>query len=391
MAVVVFGFSISFHALFRSSNSFGETLLSLFKAMLGEVGFFDEFSGGRDDVAATILLVVYLVIMTVILLNLLVAILSTSHAEVQENADREFRISKARMIQRYRLVVDKHIPPAPFNVPQELLVAILKLIDLPSSAIKLVANYFFEAVGRVVCWLVLGSTAVLVGTILWIASGVYHTFAWGRATKSMGIAELQTAEHHHSNRVERLNEEVLPRALKFFTQCAAIVWCLLGASLYLLILWLRLRLVFRVFLRAIQCLKSMHTASTSPEEPPPPASTESGSTGIKEPSYIEGMLKAPAGGVGADKLRTYLANPMIDAEVREDERSRGATVEHLKLLRNRIETTLSRAATTANTQFTQLSEECEKNKQHVADINRKLDEMLKMLLMMQRSPDESTT
>ena len=75
MLVVMIGFAASFHAIFRDFDTFGQTFLTLFKAMLGEVGFFDEFSGGRYDAVATLLLVLYLFAVTVMLLNLLVAVL----------------------------------------------------------------------------------------------------------------------------------------------------------------------------------------------------------------------------------------------------------------------------------------------------------------------------
>ncbi|CAN0547512.1 unnamed protein product, partial [Ectocarpus sp. 12 AP-2014] len=98
--------------------SFGETFLALFKAMLGDVDYFTVFSGGRHETVGTILIVTYLVVVTVMLLNLLVAILTVSHSKVQENVQREFKVSKARMIQRYRLTVENDWLPAPFNLAQ---------------------------------------------------------------------------------------------------------------------------------------------------------------------------------------------------------------------------------------------------------------------------------
>lgn len=75
MVVVMVGFAVSFHTIFHETNTFGETFLVLFKAMLGDVGFFEEFSGGRYDAVATFLLVLFLFTVTVMLLNLLVAVL----------------------------------------------------------------------------------------------------------------------------------------------------------------------------------------------------------------------------------------------------------------------------------------------------------------------------
>lgn len=62
--------------------------------MLGETDFFDEFSGTEFDVVATVLLVTYLVILTIMMLNLLIAVLTTTHARVAENIDREFKVGQ---------------------------------------------------------------------------------------------------------------------------------------------------------------------------------------------------------------------------------------------------------------------------------------------------------
>ena len=60
--------------------------------MLGETEYFDEFAGSPYGAVATVLLSSYLVILTIMMLNLLVAVLSTAHATVQENADREYKV-----------------------------------------------------------------------------------------------------------------------------------------------------------------------------------------------------------------------------------------------------------------------------------------------------------
>eukprot|EP00752_Nemacystus_decipiens_P008850 g7897.t2 len=121
MLVVMIGFAMALHVLFRDVDSFGETFLGLFKAMLGDTDFFDEFSGGRYDRVATILVVIYLFTVTIMLLNLLVAILSTAHAQVQGNTGGTFKVVKARIVDHYRLVVDEDLLPAPFNLVQLLL------------------------------------------------------------------------------------------------------------------------------------------------------------------------------------------------------------------------------------------------------------------------------
>ncbi|CAM9739658.1 unnamed protein product [Ectocarpus sp. 12 AP-2014] len=128
MLVVMVGFAMSVHVLIRDSESFGETFLALFRAMLGDVDYFTVFSGGRHETVGTILIVTYLVVVTVMLLNLLVAILTVSHSKVQENVQREFKVSKARMIQRYRLTVENDWLPAPFNLAQLLFSGLYALV-----------------------------------------------------------------------------------------------------------------------------------------------------------------------------------------------------------------------------------------------------------------------
>lgn len=68
--------------------------LNAFKALHGETYFFQEFSGSSLDSIATVLLVAYLVIMTIMLLNLLVAVLTTAHAKVDMNIDQEYMVSQ---------------------------------------------------------------------------------------------------------------------------------------------------------------------------------------------------------------------------------------------------------------------------------------------------------
>lgn len=66
--------------------------------MIGETEFFDEFAGTEFESIATALLVMYLVILTIMMLNLLVAVLTTAHAKVDENADQEFKVGQVSRI-----------------------------------------------------------------------------------------------------------------------------------------------------------------------------------------------------------------------------------------------------------------------------------------------------
>jgi len=121
LVVVMMGFATSFFALFRDVYSFEETLLNLFKTILGDVELFDELddiSRERYAVVGRLLLVIFVIVVTIMLLNLLIAILSTAHADVHSNTEKEFKVSTARTVEHYRLAVELDLLPAPFNLLQ---------------------------------------------------------------------------------------------------------------------------------------------------------------------------------------------------------------------------------------------------------------------------------
>lgn len=212
MLVVMIGFAMALHVLLRDLEDFGDTFLSLFKTMLGDTDFFTDFSGGRYDIVATILVVVYLFIVNVMLLNLLIAILSTAHAQVQEDVGGEFQVSNARIVDYYRTVVDKELLPVPFNLLQLVLslpiyhianwsARVAEALDLLRQTSSNATNFracmlecahavftaayridvsarategeriFWAALGQFVFWLVLGPVTVAGGTVLWGLSG----------------------------------------------------------------------------------------------------------------------------------------------------------------------------------------------------------------------------
>ncbi|CAM9141307.1 unnamed protein product [Ectocarpus fasciculatus] len=300
MLVVMVGFATSLHVLLiHDSESFGETFLALFKAMLGDVDYFTAFSGGPHDTVGTILIVTYLVVVTVMLLNLLVAILTVSHSKVQENVQREFKVSKARMIQRYRLIVENDWLPAPFNLAQLLLSGLYALMMFrfrrePYTEAK-------KLIGQAVSWFVLGLTAFMGGSILWMLSVVYAPVVW--------------YEHYHARLNMRasgrdwLQLNLEARMLRYLLIC---VWCVLGAPLYLFLLGFKTLLFGQV-------AGEVHSAE--------PRTTQT----------VDDMLTNAHRGVGVEQLRRFLADPMNDRDVREDEKTRMSTVEHLKLLRDRLE------------------------------------------------------
>lgn len=144
---ILVSFALAFYVFFiscyeddeRVQASYGtlhSSMLTMFRAILGDFDFDvirdAEDSCGRPAWAneiSNLLLVIYLVIMTVLLLNLLIAILSTVHSKMDENATKAFYLVRSRAIQQnWRAVVDRRFPP-PLNLVSPLLGCIA---DFPS-------------------------------------------------------------------------------------------------------------------------------------------------------------------------------------------------------------------------------------------------------------------
>lgn len=168
LVVVMMGFTVAFFAIFEEERSYGDVWLDVFKAMLGEVGIFDDYFDGFYGNVAKFLLVVYLLFMTIMLLNLLIAILSTEHAKIEQGQDRAFRVSKVRIIKFFSRVVDNDSQPPPFNLIQLALVLPFLAID------KIFRTSTHEKikrmVGELVFWLTVGPLSVLAAWGLCIAS-----------------------------------------------------------------------------------------------------------------------------------------------------------------------------------------------------------------------------
>lgn len=154
LLLVMVGFAVSFNALYVTDTVFVEkrlddcdvndhpvveafgtfrgALLTMFQSMLGSFDF-DSFharyenADGEDcgslrySEFGVILLVMYLVITAVMLLNLLIAVLSTTHSEVHQNAPKEFQLARAKLILQSEEDVLKDVLPPPFNLVKPLL------------------------------------------------------------------------------------------------------------------------------------------------------------------------------------------------------------------------------------------------------------------------------
>lgn len=149
LLIVMLGFAATFHALYAEDTplvdqtfddcdvndhpiveafgTVGAALLTMFVSMLGEFRmeiFTSHYENGegRDcggvihQEAGITLMVIYLVITTVMLLNLLIAILSTAHSDVQKNAQKEFQLVRAQVILQSAADVRNDVLPPPFNL-----------------------------------------------------------------------------------------------------------------------------------------------------------------------------------------------------------------------------------------------------------------------------------
>ena len=363
LLVVILGFAMALFSLLRDADNstfnFGDILLLLFKTLLGDVEAFEEFNdtpGNRYSFAGNLLLVLYLVVMTIMLLNLLIAVLSTAYAKVEMNADKELEVAKVRIVEYYRQIVALDIIPAPFNLVQ-IFVKLLPFVFMRQPAKRdTICREIGQTVGQVSFWLVLSPVVVIFGTLLWVASSVYTLFV-PAAELVNRVPSASTVRDSLINSGGSPFKRFLTRFLSLYSllfpgretlQSAKRLaklkatrlhigvggFCALGAPLCLLFLWLRepCLQVFQ-FIARLTCRRreSRRIHSSSNEDS---VEAHEQSTSMLD-AKIHSILEST--GLEASKLQKYLENPMIDPEVRPDEVELGATVEHMKLLRNVLE------------------------------------------------------
>ncbi|CAN0005184.1 unnamed protein product [Scytosiphon promiscuus] len=294
MAVVLLGFSLSFFALFSESKgaSFRDSLLDAFQAMLGEVGLFDDFVGTRHDLAATVLLVWYLVIMSIMLLNLLIAVLSTAHGKVAENI--LIRVSRARVYTYYRWAVENDMVPPPLNAAQLVISMPCRIWDffLKSDT----CPGAMRGVGRVSFWLVMGPLAILGGWLLWLIS-IPKALAvvWGRSPAPLSSGVVRAA--------------------------LCLLWSVLGVPLCLVVCWVA----------QAPLVLSGRTYTLEASHPPHPSELT-----------VEKMLKEASGG-GVASIRARIKNPLASANScvgDADAQDSPATLEHVRVLQEYLEGTI---------------------------------------------------
>ncbi|CBN75304.1 Ankyrin Repeat Transient Receptor Potential Channel [Ectocarpus siliculosus] len=247
MLLVMLGFVTSFYSLYKETTTYGVVWKAIFRATLGETDYFDDFSGTTFDGVATALLVVYLVLLTIMMLNLLVAVLSTAHAKVDADAGLEYK--------------------AP--------------------------------------------------VVVWQTSG----------DKSRG------------GRIARM--------------LLVIFACAVGAPFWHLVMWVRGGVAgVRRTMRALGCCCCCgrgrgggakrvggRTPTASMTVRGFPATTVAEGAEHDMEKVVPIVLQEADGALATSELQIFLDDPMSDPAVRRDEETRATTVEHIKLLRNRLEAT----------------------------------------------------
>lgn len=164
---------------------------------------------------------------------------STSHSNVQDNIARKFNISRALVIRHYRLVVEEHWLPAPFNLVQFVVLLPFELLPEPWRGGAKGATK--EAVGQVVFWLVLGSTGVTAGTVLWIASAVISSFVWRKhdVCTSAKVGDRSSNQERPDINNQQRDWGWAKAASLGLGHLVLLAWCVVGVPLSLLFLWLR--------------------------------------------------------------------------------------------------------------------------------------------------------
>ena len=373
LLVVILGFAMALYPLLRDADTFtfGDILLLLFKTLLGDVEAFEEFGDSarnRYSSIGNVLLVLYLVVMTIMLLNLLIAVLSTAHAKVEMNSDKELEVSKVRVVEHYRLIVALDVLPAPFNLVQFILNLPFNLMRQSGERMK-IRRKIDRTVGQVSFWLVLSPIAVTFGTILWVASSVNTLFVpatelvsrvpsastlkeslSGGASSNKGFATILFRLYSllFPGRESLQSAERLVKSKAIRLRIGVGGFCAMGAPLCLLFLWLR-EPCLQMF-QVITHLAYLIGGSSSSR----PSGGDNVEADVQSASTLEATGDAPqlsrpdnadakvhslleSAGVKASVLQKYTEDPLIDPEVRPGEVELSTTVEHLKLLRNLLE------------------------------------------------------
>jgi len=97
--VFLLGFSQAFFILF-DNNGFGGFLKSVKSCFFGMLGDFEveEYADTTFHTVSVSLLIVYVVVVTILLLNLLVAMMGDTYGNIIEDADKQWHLERARIV-----------------------------------------------------------------------------------------------------------------------------------------------------------------------------------------------------------------------------------------------------------------------------------------------------
>lgn len=310
MVVIMVGFAVAFIALIvDDTTTFGTVFVGVFNAMLGDTGIFDDYTF-ISSFWVSVLNMVYLVLMTIVMLNLLIAVLSTEHAKVDERSDYSFGVSKIRMIKLYQKVVDTDLLSPPFNLVQLAISLPFCLADAIFGLRLLCVVQ--RAIGITIFWCVTGPIAIILGALLWLVSIPKAVVATWEGTHFGGYSLLS----------------------RFLSCFVVFIFYLGGAGFVLLSFWLYSGFLGVMFLLRISSPASWsnYRASVATSVLPRPAKSEQGIETIS----VQNMLTRAPGGLCMREIWEFLEDPhsATSPAMRREEQGRPATVEHIRRLEN---------------------------------------------------------
>eukprot|EP00930_Biecheleria_cincta_P004981 TRINITY_DN10590_c0_g1_i1.p1 TRINITY_DN10590_c0_g1~~TRINITY_DN10590_c0_g1_i1.p1 ORF type:complete len:737 (-),score=83.20 TRINITY_DN10590_c0_g1_i1:156-2366(-) len=103
MSIFLMGFSLAFfisatHPLNRGPSTFAQHFFHCFKMMTSNVENDKESHGGQDGASDNGLVVVYSILVTTLLLNILIAMMNDTYNKVSGMAEQQWRLERARII-----------------------------------------------------------------------------------------------------------------------------------------------------------------------------------------------------------------------------------------------------------------------------------------------------
>ncbi|CAM9146049.1 unnamed protein product [Discosporangium mesarthrocarpum] len=340
LGVVILGFAVAFFALFwdaadrsgdddlNAFSTFEDAVLTLFGAMLGDYDL-RGFGGSMYGNVGTALMVVYLALVTIMLLNLLIAVLSTAHATVDKNVEKEFNKARALAIMHYSDVVRADALPAPLNLVQEALCFGLWVCgrsEEDRSRARLVS-------GRLMFSLVFGPLAISVAAILWAVS------------LPKVLCVLPTYEF-------KLGNKIRPRTLTGPEMVLLVfVACFGGIPIYLALMWLK----------SLFIGEKRGVWAGEDETPGEVAQFD-----------ISKELKEEGKPISVTQIRHYLMNPLNGERVHPHDKDHCANIQHIKLLKQEIDIRFSELREGIDKKFTELRAEIGASHQIFEDLISRL-------------------